>query len=49
MQRRPQGIFNKESIVGNLMVSREKKKKGGGGKENSKYDMIPVYMLVKMN
>jgi len=42
IQRRPQWIFNKENIVGNLMVSSKNKK-------DYKYDVISVHMLVKMN
>lgn len=41
MQRRPQQTFNKENMVGKLMVSSKKKKK------DFKYDMVSVHMLVK--
>lgn len=39
MQRRPQQTFNKENIVGKLMVSSKKKR--------FKYDMVSVHMVVK--
>lgn len=42
MERRPQWIFNKENIVGRLMVSPPQK-------NNIKYDMISVHILVKMS